>query len=153
MSLLAGTRVNQYEIIGQLGVRGMGEVYRARDTRLHRDVAIKVLPPVFAAQIYGVEETASAFALVIGLVQGPSVADLIARPGELALGDALDIARQIAESLEAAHDNGIIHRDRPDKRGAARSCNRARAGPMTYTIAGARRIGVLPVRQSWCCAA
>jgi hypothetical protein len=135
MALAAGTRLRQYEIIAPLGAGGMGEVYRARDTRLDRDVAIKILPPQFAAdaeriarfereahvlaalnhqniaQIYGIEETAGVSALVMELVEGPMLADLIATSAGMSVDDALDVARQIAEGVEAAHDHGIIHRD------------------------------------------
>src|SRR6202049_2556077 len=134
MSLAPGTRLGAYEVLALLGAGGMGEVYRARDTRLQRDVAIKVLPDLFAndhermarfqreAQvlaslnhphiggIYGLEETDSVKALVLELVEGPTLADRIAQ-GQIPLDEALPIARQIAEALEAAHEQGIIHRD------------------------------------------
>jgi serine/threonine-protein kinase len=130
MSLTPGGRIGPYEILSPLGAGGMGEVYRARDVRLNRDVAIKLLPEVFAqdaervarfqreaqvlaslnhpniAHIYGVEEGA----LVLELVDGPTLADRIAQ-GPLPIDDAVAIARQIADALEAAHDNGIVHRD------------------------------------------
>jgi eukaryotic-like serine/threonine-protein kinase len=130
MALAAGTRVGAYEVIAKLGEGGMGEVYRARDVKLGRDVALKVLPPSFAydperlarfereartlaslnhphiAQVYGFEERA----LVMELVGGDDLAQRIAR-GLIPLDDALPIARQIAEALEAAHDAGIVHRD------------------------------------------
>jgi serine/threonine-protein kinase len=132
--LNAGTRVGAYEIIAPIGAGGMGEVYRARDTRLQRDVAIKILPDVFAAdadrvarftreaktlaslnhphiaQIYGVEQSAATSALVLELVEGETLADRIAR-GPLPLDEALAIARQIVDALQAAHDADIIHRD------------------------------------------
>ena len=134
MSLTPGTTVGPYEIVVLLGVGGMGEVYRARDGRLHRDVAIKVLPPEVSANadrlarfdrearllaalnhpniaaIYGLEETAHGRALVLELVEGPTLADRLA-DGPLPISDALTIARQIAHAVEAAHERGIVHRD------------------------------------------
>jgi tetratricopeptide (TPR) repeat protein len=134
MPLSAGTRLGLYEIVEPLGAGGMGEVYRARDTRLKRDVAIKVLPEAFAqdpdrlarfqreaellaalnhpniAHIYGLEESDGARAFVLELVDGPTIADRMAR-GAVPLDEALRIAKQIAEALEAAHEQGIIHRD------------------------------------------
>ena len=131
MSLTPGTRLGPYEIVGAIGAGGMGEVYRARDTKLHRDVAIKVLPDLFAgdperlarfereartlaalnhshiAQVYGVEDRA----LVMEFVDGEDLSERIARAGPIPIEDALPIALQIAEALEAAHEQGIIHRD------------------------------------------
>src|SRR5215472_17253113 len=130
MPLSAGSRLGHYEVVAPIGAGGMGEVYRAKDTKLGRDVAIKVLPEVFAqdparmtrfereakvlaalnhpniATIYGVEERA----LVMELVEGPTLHDRIAQ-GAVPLEEALAIARQIAEALEAAHEKGIVHRD------------------------------------------
>ena len=132
--LAAGLRVGPYEIVAPLGAGAMGEVYRACDTKLNRDVALKVLPELFAldpdrlarftreaqllatlnhpniAAIYGLEESNGAQALVLELVDGPTLADRIAL-GPIPLEEALTIARQIAEALEAAHEKGIIHRD------------------------------------------
>ena len=134
MTISAGTRLGPYEITSALGAGGMGEVYRAKDTKLQRDVAIKVLPDLFAADpdrlarfqreaqvlaslnhhnigsIYGLEELDGVRALVLELVEGPTLADRIAQ-GPIPLDEALPIARQIAEALEAAHEQGIIHRD------------------------------------------
>ena len=134
MALAAGARVGIYEILSALGAGGMGEVYRARDTKLNRDVAIKVLPDPFAtdperlarfqreaqvlaslnhpniAAIYGLEDADGVQALVLELVEGPTLADRIAQ-GPIPLDEALPIARQIAEALEAAHEQGIVHRD------------------------------------------
>ena len=133
-ALAAGSRLGHYDVLAPIGVGGMGEVYRAHDARLGRDVAIKILPRAFTtdperlarferearvlaalnhphiAGIYGIEETASAPALVLELVEGPSLAELISA-GRPAVGDALSIARQIADGLSAAHDKGIVHRD------------------------------------------
>src|SRR5512134_957200 len=155
MRLTPGARIGPYELTGPLGAGGMGEVYRARDARLNRDVAIKILPPLFAADperiarfdreaqvlaslnhpniahIYGIEDAPVASApaadgersaewparsdtqlraLVMELVGGEDLSDRIAR-GPLPLGDALAIARQIAEALACAHEQGIVHRD------------------------------------------
>jgi serine/threonine-protein kinase len=138
MSLASGTRIGPYEITGVLGAGGMGEVYRAHDARLARDVALKVLPDAFASDperlarfareaqilaalkhpnigaIYGLEESSDAGtivrALVLELVEGETLADRIAR-GPIPLDEALPIAKQIAEALQAAHEQGIIHRD------------------------------------------
>ena len=134
MRLGPGLRVGPYEIQSAIGAGGMGEVYRARDTKLDRDVAIKVLPDASAgdperlarfereaktlaalnhphiAQIYGLEEALNVRALVMEFVDGETLADRIAR-GPLPLDEALPIAKQIAEALEAAHEQGITHRD------------------------------------------
>ena len=134
MVLSAGTRLGPYIIQAPLGAGGMGEVYRARDTKLNRDVAIKVLPEAFAAdpdrltrfareaqtlaavnhsniaQIHGFEESGGVRALVMELVEGPDLAELVAR-GPMRIDEVLPIARQIAEALETAHERGIIHRD------------------------------------------
>ena len=157
MPLSPGTRLGVYEVVEKIGEGGMGEVYRARDTKLDRDVALKVLPDLFAndperlgrfqrearvlaslnhpniGSIYGLEEAepspprdvaqglsepsdvARGFspavrALVLELIEGPTLADLIGQ-GPMTIEDALPIARQIADALEAAHEQGIIHRD------------------------------------------
>ena len=134
MALTPGSRLGVYEVTAPIGEGGMGEVYRARDTKLNRDVALKVLPDAFAADpgrlarfereaqtlaslnhphiaaIYGLEESGGVSALVMELVEGEDLSQRIAR-GAVPLDEALPIARQIAEALEAAHDRGIIHRD------------------------------------------
>jgi serine/threonine-protein kinase len=134
MSLIAGTRLGPYEILAALGAGGMGEVYRARDTKLDRTVAIKILPEAFAADteriarfqreaktlallnhsniahIHGLEESNGVRALVMELVEGEDLAQRIAR-GAIPVDEALPIAKQMADALEAAHEQGIIHRD------------------------------------------
>jgi eukaryotic-like serine/threonine-protein kinase len=129
MSLAAGSKLGPYKILAPIGEGGMGEVYRARDTKLDRDVAIKVLPAALAqdaeglarferevkvlaalnhpniAQIYGVEESGGVGALLMELVPGESL------KGPLPLETALNYAKQIADALEAAHAKGIVHRD------------------------------------------
>ena len=134
MALTFGTRLGVYEVIASIGVGGMGEVFRARDTKLNRDVALKVLPDSFAgdpdrlarftreaqalaslnhpniAHIHGLEEVGGVRALVMELVEGDDLSQRIA-PGAIPLDEALPIAKQIAEALEAAHEQGIIHRD------------------------------------------
>jgi len=132
--LSIGHTVGQYVISAHLGAGGMGEVYRARDQKLGRDVAIKILPTVFTSDqerlarfarearilaalnhphigaIYGVEDTGPVRALVLELVDGPTLADRI-QHGRIPVAEALKIARQIADALEAAHEKGIVHRD------------------------------------------
>jgi Tol biopolymer transport system component len=134
MTLAAGSRLGPYEITTKLGEGGMGEVYRATDSRLKREVAIKVLPALFTkdaerlarfereaqllaqlhhpniASIFGFEESDGVRALIMELVEGPTLAERMAG-GALPLDEALAVARQIAEALEAAHDRGIVHRD------------------------------------------
>lgn len=133
MGLSAGTRLGPYEIVSPLGTGGMGEVYRARDSKLGRSVAIKVLPPDVAqdpekldrfqreakvlaslnhpniASIYGFEDSDKP-GLVMELVEGPTLADRIL-PGPVPVEDALNIAKQVCDALEYAHDRGVVHRD------------------------------------------
>jgi serine/threonine protein kinase len=134
MTFNAGTKVGTYEIVGPLGKGGMGEVYRARDSRLKREVAVKVLPDAFArdaervarfqreaevlatlnhphiAAIHHLEEFEDCRFLILELVEGETLAERIAK-GPIPLDETLTIAKQIAEALEAAHEEGIIHRD------------------------------------------
>jgi serine/threonine-protein kinase len=134
MALTPGTRLGPYEVLAAIGQGGMGEVYRARDTKLGRDVALKILPEAFAydperlarfereAQvlaslshpniggIYGLEDSGGTKALVLEIIEGPTLADRIAE-GPLPVEEALAMAGQIGEALEAAHNAGIIHRD------------------------------------------
>ena len=139
MSLGAGVRLGPYEIISAIGAGGMGEVYRARDQKLGRDVAIKVLPMLFTADadrlarfkrearvlatlnhpnvgaIYGLEDGDGIHALVLELVEGETLAEKLGRGSKVSsalhVPQALEIARQIAEALDAAHEKGIVHRD------------------------------------------
>jgi eukaryotic-like serine/threonine-protein kinase len=134
MGLTPATRLGPFEILGAIGAGGMGEVYRARDTRLNRDVAIKVLPAAFTedgerlqrftreaqflaqlhhpniATVFGLEESSGRRALVMELIDGQDLSARI-RLGPIPLDEALPIAKQIAEALEAAHEHGIVHRD------------------------------------------
>ncbi len=135
MTLAAGTHLGSYEVVALIGQGGMGEVYLALDTKLGRDVAIKVLPEAFAhdpqrlarfqreakmlaslnhpniATIHGLEESNGTHYLVMELVPGETLRERVAREGALPVEEALGIARQIAEALEAAHEKSIIHRD------------------------------------------
>ncbi len=132
--LLPGARIGAFEVVGSLGQGAMGHVYRARDTRLKREVALKLLPEGFTrdrerlsrfrreaevlaslnhpnvAAIYGLEDSESGPALVMELVEGVTLAERIAREA-LPVAEALAVARAIAEALEAAHEKGVVHRD------------------------------------------
>src|SRR5262245_40823171 len=134
MSLTPGTRLGVYEVAEAIGAGGMGEVYRATDTNLGRQVAMKGLPEAFAqdrervarfereaktlaslnhpniAIIHGLEKSQGTYALVMELVEGEDLSQRIAS-GPIPIDEALPTAKQIAEALEAAHEQGIIHRD------------------------------------------
>jgi serine/threonine protein kinase len=135
MAIPSGTKFGSYEIVAPIGAGGMGEVYQAHDTKLGRDVAIKVLPEAFAhdaerlsrfqreakmlaalnhpniATIYGLEQSGATSYLVMEFVSGETLAERVKRDGAVPIEEALGIARQIAEALEAAHEKNIIHRD------------------------------------------
>jgi serine/threonine-protein kinase len=134
LASMIGARLGPYHVLALLGAGGMGEVYRARDTRLGRDVAVKVLPQAFSADadrvsrferearvlaslnhpniatIHGIEESSGVCALVMELVDGPTLQERL-REGPLSIAAALPLARQIAAALAAAHEKGIVHRD------------------------------------------
>ncbi len=131
---MVGTTISHYKVLEKIGEGGMGVVYRATDTKLNRDVALKILPEQFASdsqrmgrfqreaevlasldhpnigQIYGIEDAGQTKALVLQLIEGPTLAERIAQ-GPIPIEDALKIALQMAEGLEAAHEKGVIHRD------------------------------------------
>jgi serine/threonine protein kinase/Tol biopolymer transport system component len=135
MALAAGTKLGSYEVVAQIGAGGMGEVYQAHDTKLGRDVAVKVLPEAFAhdperlsrfqreakmlaslnhpniATIHGLEQSGGTSYLVMELVPGDTLQQRVKRDGPVPVEEALTIAKQIAEALEAAHEKSIIHRD------------------------------------------
>src|SRR5580692_1550009 len=135
MALASGTKLGSYEVVAQIGAGGMGEVYQAHDTKLGRDVAVKVLPEAFAhdpellfrfqreakmlaslnhpniATIHGFEQSNGTSFLVMELVPGETLHERIRQDGAVPIEEALTIAKQIAEALEAAHEKGIIHRD------------------------------------------
>ena len=167
MLLKPGGRLGPYEILDAIGAGGMGKVYRAHDSRLGRDVAIKILPDTVAsdperrarferearllaalndpriAAIYGVEEdpATGALALVLELVEGPTLEDRLAS-GPLPIDEALDAARQIAGALEAAHDRGVIHRDLKPANVKV-TAGGGRQGPRFRSRQGARQRGRL----------
>src|SRR6059036_985407 len=134
MPVVSGSRLGLYEVVSPLGAGGMGEVYRARDTKLGRLVAVKVLPDALAsdadriarfereakmlaalnhphiAALYGMEESGGRHLLVMELVEGETLTERLQR-GAMPIEEALKIAHQIVEALEAAHEKGIVHRD------------------------------------------
>src|SRR5829696_8204103 len=134
MSLTSGTRLGVYEVVSPIGAGGMGEVYLARDTKLGRRVALKVLPDLFVkdadrvarfereakmlaalnhphiASLHGMDQSDGRHFLVMELIEGETLADRLQR-GAMPVNETLIVARQIAEALEAAHEKGVIHRD------------------------------------------
>jgi hypothetical protein len=151
LTLEAGTRLGSYEIVSLLGAGGMGVVYRAPDTRLGREVAVKVLPAEVAgdgerlarferearllaslnhphiATLHGYERASETSFLVMELVEGETLADRIAR-GPIPVEEAMPIALQIADGLEAAHEKGVVHRDQTGQRQAPPRRRRERSG-------------------------
>ena len=166
MTFTTGTKLGSYEIIGPLGTGGMGEVYRARDTRLKRDVAIKVLPEAFSrdadrlarfqreaevlaslnhphiAAIYDLADLENSRVLIMELVEGETLAERIAR-GPVPIKESLAIAKAVAEALEAAHEKGIIHRDL--KPGNIQLANDGNVKVLDFGLAKVRDAGGNPV--------
>ena len=162
MALTSGTRLGVYEITAPIGEGGMGQVYRATDTTLGRQVAIKILPEAFAhdpgrlgrfereaktlaslnhphiAAIYGFEKSPGMYALVMELVEGQDLSQRIAGTA-IPIADALPIARQIAEALEAAHEMGIIHRDLKPANIKVRPDGTVKCSPPLFSCDRARR--------------
>jgi len=144
--LESGSRVGPYEVIERLGAGGMGEVYRARDSRLNREVALKILPAAFAGDVdrmarfereaqvlaslnhphisalHGLEESGPVRALVMELVEGPTLADKI-ETGAMPVEDVVAIGRQMAEALEYAHEHGVVRRSIGCLRSRRRVCD------------------------------
>jgi serine/threonine protein kinase len=186
MSLAVGARLGSYEVTAQIGAGGMGEVYRATDTKLKRDVALKVLPAALAsdpdrlarfqreaellatlnhpniAAIYGLEDAAGSSALVLELVEGETLAERIAR-SPLPQDDAVSVARQIVDALEAAHEKGVIHRDlKPTSKSRQRAKSRCSTSAWRrcsstksrrrskFQPAASNTRGSPPMASSWC---
>ena len=169
MSLEVGTRLGHYDVTALIGEGGMGQVYQATDTKLNRQVALKILPEAFAtdpdrlarfqreaqvlasmnhpniAQIHGIEEAGDTRALVLKLVEGPILADRIAQ-GPIPVDEALPVAKQIAEALEAAHEQGVIHRDLKPANGLAKALDTTPEGDPSQSptlTAAATQMGVI----------
>jgi eukaryotic-like serine/threonine-protein kinase len=158
MTITIGQQLGSYEITALLGKGGMGEVYRAKDTKLKRDVAIKILPEEFSLDpervsrfqreaealaalnhqnigaIYDLQQADDTRFLILELVEGETLADLLAKRGALPVEDVLNIAKQIGEALEAAHEKGVVHRDLKPANIKVTPEGKARATPIRFNI-------------------